>query len=141
MAGPQRHEGTPGQSSFTQLSNKLGRVTISSVMNAPLWALGFSIVALLTAGSVPTFNATTRIVIDVIASVCLAWAIGSFLYYSWKNPRFLMSESYQLEAMKLEQQGYTAPIIGTALTVNPVLESQLSSLGDGNPAASAEEEA
>lgn len=115
---------THSASQLNRLTSRLGRVTVKSVMSAPVWIMAASLAAMIIAGAIPSIDPITRYILDTIGAGSFVFAVVAYFVFGNKNPRYLMTEETQIEMMRMdiEQQGHSAPVLPAKLIDNPALE-------------------
>lgn len=121
------------QRSGARHQSSIERVTVRNVMNPVLWICGLiSAPAAIAVG----FSANPGWVLISLAIGPVAIALFGFMYFMFKDPDRLQSESYQLRKQALElieEKGSFAPIDASTIEVisNPDLPPLLAQDRDG----------
>lgn len=85
--------------------NILGKVTVNSALNPLLWAMTIFLIfmgVILILGTVDFWIIVIFIIIFLLIVLCL---LTGFLYFMFKKPDYLRSESYQLQRYGIEMMG------------------------------------
>lgn len=83
----------------------LGKISVNSALNPLLWAMGiflFFMAAILISGQVDFLIIIIFVILLFLIVLCL---LGGFLYFMFKKPDYLRSETYQLQRYSMEMMG------------------------------------
>lgn len=107
----------------SQLANKLGGVTVGSIMNSLLWLDLLLGILWLAVVYVPSAH-VALVFIECFLGVSIVSTIFAFGYFAVTDPDRLQSEKHRYQVMQMQQQNRAPIVIEATAVTNPALDNE-----------------